>query len=87
MDFDIFSEQQMIKPWPPGHEKQVFVDTIEQAKLCDGLGYKCWWTVEHHSAPEFSYSSAPELTLTAIALNTKDIHVGHSGVLSPFNIS
>jgi alkanesulfonate monooxygenase SsuD/methylene tetrahydromethanopterin reductase-like flavin-dependent oxidoreductase (luciferase family) len=87
VDFDIFSEQQMAKPWPAGHEKKVFTDTIEQAKLCDGLGYKCWWTVEHHSAPEFSYSSAPELTLTAIALNTKDIHVGHSGVLSPFNIN
>ncbi len=87
VDFDIFSEQQMARPWPPGHERKVFADTIEQAKLCDELGYRCWWTVEHHGAPEFSYSSAPELTLTAIALNTKDIHVGHSGVLVPFNIN
>ena len=38
VDFDIFSEQQMAKPWPAGHEKKVFNDTIEQAKLCDGLG-------------------------------------------------
>ncbi|HEX5267529.1 MAG TPA: LLM class flavin-dependent oxidoreductase [Acidimicrobiales bacterium] len=87
MDFDIFSEQQMAKPWPPGHEALVFRNTIEQAKLADQLGYKCWWTVEHHAAPEFSYSSAPELTLTAIALNTENIHVGHSGVLSPVNIN
>jgi alkanesulfonate monooxygenase SsuD/methylene tetrahydromethanopterin reductase-like flavin-dependent oxidoreductase (luciferase family) len=83
MDFDIFSEQQMAKPWPEDHEVAVFRNTIEQAKLADELGYRCWWTVEHHASPEFSYSSAPELTLTAIALNTDRIHVGHSGVLSP----
>lgn len=87
MDFDVFSEQQMAQPWPPDHEKQVFINTIEQAKLADQLGYRCWWTVEHHCTPEFSYSGAPELTLTAIALNTSRIHVGHSGVLSPININ
>lgn len=87
MNFDIFSEQQMAKPWPPDHEALVFRNTIEQAKLADELGYGCWWTVEHHAAPEFSYSSAPELTLTAIALNTERIHVGHSGVLSPASIN
>jgi alkanesulfonate monooxygenase SsuD/methylene tetrahydromethanopterin reductase-like flavin-dependent oxidoreductase (luciferase family) len=87
MIFDIFSEQQMVKPWPPDHERSVFANTIEQAKLADRYGYGCWWTVEHHSAPEFSYSSAPELTLTAIALNTGRIHVGHSGVLSPMEIN
>jgi alkanesulfonate monooxygenase SsuD/methylene tetrahydromethanopterin reductase-like flavin-dependent oxidoreductase (luciferase family) len=87
MDFDIFSEQQMAKPWPDNHEQVVFRNTIEQAKLADALGYRCWWTVEHHASPEFSYSSAPELTLTAIALNTERIHVGHSGVLSPMAIN
>lgn len=87
MKFDIFSEQQMAKPWAPNHEQAVFANTIEQAKLADRYGYGCWWSVEHHSATEFSYSSAPELTLTAIALNTERIHVGHSGVLSPVEIN
>lgn len=87
MKFDIFSEQQMAKPWPPDHERVVFRNTLEQARLADRYDYGCWWTVEHHSAAEFSYSCAPELTLTAIALNTERIHVGHSGVLSPFEIN
>jgi alkanesulfonate monooxygenase SsuD/methylene tetrahydromethanopterin reductase-like flavin-dependent oxidoreductase (luciferase family) len=87
LKFDIFSEQQMAKPWEPSHEQAVFANTIAQAKLADQCGYGCWWSVEHHGAPEFSYSSAPELTLTAIALNTKQIHVGHSGVLSPVEIN
>ena len=87
VDFDIFSEQQMVRPWPAEHEKVVFADTIEQAKLADEAGFRCWWTVEHHAATEFSYSSAPELTLTAIALNTRDIHVGHAGVLIPYQIN
>jgi alkanesulfonate monooxygenase SsuD/methylene tetrahydromethanopterin reductase-like flavin-dependent oxidoreductase (luciferase family) len=43
--------------------------------------------VEHHGAPEFSYSSAPELLLTAIAAATRRIHLGHAGVLAPFRIN
>jgi alkanesulfonate monooxygenase SsuD/methylene tetrahydromethanopterin reductase-like flavin-dependent oxidoreductase (luciferase family) len=42
-----------------------------------------WWQVEHHGAGEFSYSSAPEVMLTAIAMSTKNLHVGHSSVLAP----
>ena len=34
---------------------------LEQAVLADQLGYGCWWSVEHHCTPGFSYSGAPEL--------------------------
>ncbi|HVG57547.1 MAG TPA: LLM class flavin-dependent oxidoreductase, partial [Hyalangium sp.] len=54
-----------------------------QARLADEMGYGVWWQVEHHTAVEFSYSSAPECMLTAIAMRTKNIHVGHSSVLAP----
>src|SRR5262249_56215370 len=75
------------KPFPPEHEKRLIADTIEEARAADQAGFEIWWQVEHHGAPEFSYSSAPELLLTAIALNTHRLHVGHAGVLAPFRIN
>ena len=87
MILDIFSELQRAKPWQEGHERQVMLDAIEQAKLADAKGFGCWWTVEHHGAPEFSYSSAPELILTILSQHTKRIRLGHSGVLAPFHIN
>lgn len=87
MKLDIFCEMQKPRPWGPDHEQQIIEETLEQAKLADELGYGCWWQVEHHGAEEFSFSSAPELMLTAIARETKRIRVGHSAVLTPFNIN
>lgn len=87
MKIDIFCEMQKPRPWGPDHEQQIIDETIEQAKLADELGYGCWWQVEHHGAEEFSFSSAPELMLTAIARETKHIRIGHSAVLTPFNIN
>jgi alkanesulfonate monooxygenase SsuD/methylene tetrahydromethanopterin reductase-like flavin-dependent oxidoreductase (luciferase family) len=85
--FDLFNELQRPQPWPPDHERRVFADALEQAVLADELGYGCWWSVEHHCAPEFSYSSAPELMNAAIAQRTSRLRVGHAGVLTPFRIN
>jgi len=85
--FDVFCEIQIAKPWPPEHERQILVDTVEQARAADRAGFEVWWQVEHHGAPEFSYSAAPEVVLTAIAMATKRMHVGHAGVLAPFKIN
>jgi len=84
---DIFSELQRAKPWGPDHERRVILEAVEQAKLADEMGFGCWWTVEHHGAPEFSYSSSPELMLTLISQHTERIRLGHSGVLAPFHIN
>ena len=51
------------------------------------LGFGCWWTVEHHGAAEFSYSSAPEIVVAVLAQHTKRLRFGHSGVLAPFRIN
>src|SRR3954462_13079644 len=77
----------MPAPWPPDHEHQVFRNGIEQAMLADELGYGCWWSVEHHCSPEFSYSSAPELMNAALSQRTERIRIGHAGVLTPFKIN
>ncbi len=87
MILDIFSELQRARPSGPDHEGQVFRDEIEQAKLADELGFGCWWTVEHHGAPEFSYSSAPEMMLAVLSQHTQRIRLGHAGVLAPFHIN
>jgi alkanesulfonate monooxygenase SsuD/methylene tetrahydromethanopterin reductase-like flavin-dependent oxidoreductase (luciferase family) len=84
---DVFSELQRARRGDPVRERQVYFDAIEQARLADSLGYGCWWTVEHHGATEFSYSSVPELVLTVLARETERIHLGHSGVLAPFRIN
>ncbi|PTL76443.1 LLM class flavin-dependent oxidoreductase [Vitiosangium sp. GDMCC 1.1324] len=85
MRLDVFSEMQHPKElWrDAGHEQRLIQETLEQARLADELGYGVWWQVEHHAAGEFSYSSAPEVMLTAIAMSTKNLHVGHSSVLAP----
>jgi alkanesulfonate monooxygenase SsuD/methylene tetrahydromethanopterin reductase-like flavin-dependent oxidoreductase (luciferase family) len=84
---DVFSELQRARRGDPVRERQVYFDAIEQARLADQLGFGCWWTVEHHGATEFSYSSIPELVLTVLARETERIHLGHSGVLAPFRIN
>lgn len=87
MKFDIFCEIQRAEPWPKDHEVSLFDDTLEQAEEADKAGFDVWWEVEHHSAPAFSYSSAPAVVLSAIASRTKRLRIGHAGVLAPFRIN
>jgi alkanesulfonate monooxygenase SsuD/methylene tetrahydromethanopterin reductase-like flavin-dependent oxidoreductase (luciferase family) len=83
---DIFSELQRAHP---GNdlEQTLLVDAIAQAKLADELGFGCWWNVEHHGAPGFSYSSAPEMMPVLLSQHTKRLRFGHSGILAPFRIN
>ena len=87
MKFDVFCETQKAAPFLPNHESVVLRETLEQAAFADRMGFDCWWQVEHHGAVEFSYSSAPEMLLAWIATRTQRIHLGHAGVLAPFNIN
>jgi alkanesulfonate monooxygenase SsuD/methylene tetrahydromethanopterin reductase-like flavin-dependent oxidoreductase (luciferase family) len=88
MILDIFSELQRSGPRRgDDHEGSVYRDAIAQAKLADELGFGCWWQVEHHGAPDFSYSSAPDMFLAILSQHTERIHLGHSGVLAPYAIN
>ena len=88
MKFDVFCEIQRAFPWTDGQdEASLIADTLAQARAADAAGFEIWWQVEHHGAPQFSYSSAPELILAAIALSTRRLRVGHAGVLAPFRIN
>ena len=87
MIVDVFSELQKAQPLGPQAERSVLLEAIEQAKLADALGYGCWWTVEHHGAAPFSYSSAPEIVVAVLAQHTRRLRFGHSGILAPFKIN
>jgi alkanesulfonate monooxygenase SsuD/methylene tetrahydromethanopterin reductase-like flavin-dependent oxidoreductase (luciferase family) len=87
LKIDVFCEVEKARPWGPGHEYQLMKETMAQAEAADAAGFDCWWQVEHHTAEEMSYSSAPDIMLSAIAQRTKRIRVGHSAVLAPHNFA
>ncbi len=81
MKFGIFFELSVPRPFTGGIEKQVFDHALEQARLADELGFDWVWAVEHHFLEEYSHCSAPELVLTAVAMQTQRIRVGHGAVV------
>jgi alkanesulfonate monooxygenase SsuD/methylene tetrahydromethanopterin reductase-like flavin-dependent oxidoreductase (luciferase family) len=83
MQFGIFYEHQIPRPWHEGDEHKLFRDALEQVSLADSLGIDYAWEVEHHFLEEYSHSSAPEVFLAACSQRTKRIRLGHGIVLMP----
>jgi alkanesulfonate monooxygenase SsuD/methylene tetrahydromethanopterin reductase-like flavin-dependent oxidoreductase (luciferase family) len=81
MKFGIFFELSVPRPWTRDSERIVYENALEQAALADELGFNYAWAVEHHFLEEYSHCSAPELFLTAVAMRTKRLHVGHGIVV------
>jgi alkanesulfonate monooxygenase SsuD/methylene tetrahydromethanopterin reductase-like flavin-dependent oxidoreductase (luciferase family) len=77
MQFGIFYELQLPKPWDPDDERQLVQDALEQVELADGIGIDYAWAVEHHFLEEYSHCSASEVFLAAAAARTKRIRLGH----------
>ena len=81
MQFGLFFELSVPRPFTGDAERCVFENALEQARLADELGFDALWAVEHHFLEEYSHSSAPELFLTACAMQTKRIRLGHGAVV------
>lgn len=81
MRFGLFFELSVPRPFTGDAERRVFANALEQARLADALGFDTLWVVEHHFLEEYSHSSAPELFLTACAMQTKRIRLGHGAVV------
>ena len=81
MRFGIFYELQVPRPFVPGAERTVYENALEQVRVADEVGFDFVWAVEHHFLEEYSHCSAPELFLTACAMQTKRIRVGHGAVV------
>ncbi|MEW6273275.1 MAG: LLM class flavin-dependent oxidoreductase [Thermodesulfobacteriota bacterium] len=83
MQFGIFYEHQLPRPWGEGAELKLFQDALDQVELADRLGIDYAWEVEHHFLEEYSHSSAPEVFLAACSQRTKSIRLGHGITLMP----
>jgi len=81
MKFGLFFELSVPQPLTRADEAQVYRDALEQGRLADELGFSTAWAVEHHFLQEYSHCSAPEVFLTAVAMSTRRIRVGHGGVV------
>jgi alkanesulfonate monooxygenase SsuD/methylene tetrahydromethanopterin reductase-like flavin-dependent oxidoreductase (luciferase family) len=85
MQFGIFYEHQLPRPWREGDEHKLFKEALDQVELADRLGIEYAWEVEHHFLEEYSHSSAPEVFLAACSQRTTQIRLGHGIVLMPPN--
>jgi alkanesulfonate monooxygenase SsuD/methylene tetrahydromethanopterin reductase-like flavin-dependent oxidoreductase (luciferase family) len=81
MKFGVFYELSVPRPWDGESERTVYLNALEQVRVADEVGFDSVWAVEHHFLEEYSHSSAPELFLTACAMQTKNIRVGHGIVI------
>jgi alkanesulfonate monooxygenase SsuD/methylene tetrahydromethanopterin reductase-like flavin-dependent oxidoreductase (luciferase family) len=79
--FGIFFELSVPRPLTRQLEQLVYHNALEQARLADELGFDSIWAVEHHFLEEYSHCSAPEVFLTAVAVQTARIRVGHGAVV------
>src|SRR5688500_14814654 len=65
-------------------------NTLDLARLADGLGYHRYWVAEHHGGPMLAGPS-PEALIGPIASRTERIRVGSGGVMlphySPFKVA
>ena len=77
MNFGIFYEHQLPRPWTETSEYDLLQQSLTQIELADELGYDYAWEVEHHFLEEYSHSSAPEVFLAAASQRTKRIRLGH----------
>jgi luciferase family oxidoreductase group 1 len=61
---------------------QALRNSLDLARLADGLGYVRYWVAEHHNLPSIA-SSAPDIMIGQIAAVTKNMRVGSGGVMLP----
>ena len=61
---------------------QALHNTLDLARLADGLGYHRYWVAEHHGTPMLACAS-PEALIGPVAATTSRIRVGSGGVMLP----
>jgi len=70
-------------PVPAGSTPgQALQNSIELARLVDGLGYRRFWMSEHHAMDTLA-CTAPEIMLARIGAETSRIRIGSGGIMLP----
>src|SRR5690242_929747 len=85
MKFGMFYELIAQRPFDNAAVVRAYNEAIEQVKYAEQMGFEYVWETEHHFTERFSYSSCPELFLTALARETKTIRIGHAVVVLTLN--
>jgi alkanesulfonate monooxygenase SsuD/methylene tetrahydromethanopterin reductase-like flavin-dependent oxidoreductase (luciferase family) len=84
MQFALFYEIPVARPWTRRSEHAAYKEVLEQAVLGEQAGFHSLWTVEHHFLEEFSHCSNPEVLYGAIAARTSRMRLGYGVRLMPF---
>jgi luciferase family oxidoreductase group 1 len=63
-----------------GTAAEALRESVDLARLADGLGYARYWVAEHHNTSTFAGTS-PEILIGQIAARTTRIRVGSGGVM------
>ncbi|MFN8642770.1 MAG: LLM class flavin-dependent oxidoreductase [Candidatus Binatia bacterium] len=84
MEFALFYEIPVARPWTRRSERDAYHEVLEQAVLGEQAGFHSLWTVEHHFLEEFSHCSNPEVLYGAIAARTTRLRLGYGVRLMPF---
>lgn len=87
MQFGLFYENQLPRPWGNQAERVLYSDALKQIELADELGYDYAWAVEHHFLEEYSHLSSPEVFLAAASQRTTRIRLGHGVVVLPSRVN
>jgi alkanesulfonate monooxygenase SsuD/methylene tetrahydromethanopterin reductase-like flavin-dependent oxidoreductase (luciferase family) len=83
MQFALFYEIPVPRPWTPDAELEAYRNTIEQAVAGERFGWDAFWTVEHHFLEEYSHCSNPEVLYGAIAARTERMRLAYGVRLMP----
>ena len=83
MQFALFYEIPVARPWSRLSEQRAFQNTLEQAVAGEAAGFHSVWTVEHHFLEEYSHCSNPEVLYGAIAARTERLRIGYGVRLGP----
>ena len=83
MEFAMFYEIPVPRPWTRTSEYEAYQNTIEQAVAGERAGFHSFWTVEHHFLEEYSHCSNPEVLYGAIAARTERMRLGYGVRLMP----
>lgn len=67
----------------PRADYRRFRETVEEVTYAEEMGSDSCWLVEHHFEPEHSFSSTPEITLTALSQRTSTMRFGFGVAMVP----
>jgi alkanesulfonate monooxygenase SsuD/methylene tetrahydromethanopterin reductase-like flavin-dependent oxidoreductase (luciferase family) len=83
VEFALFYEIPVARPWTRTAELEAYQNTLAQAVRADELGWHSVWSVEHHFLEEYSHCPNPEVLYGAIAARTERLRIGYGVRLIP----